>query len=670
MNFGPADVVSFDLFQTLVVGPFDDQRAQLSLLNERARRLSGGAVSDFAAARLATKHWAEERTGEEVTLRQRYRALQRRFALDEDATLELMTEEMQLEQRLTRPSAVVGQWFRAALAQGKTVCIVSDTFYPRDFVERLLEHHGLVGHHRLYLSSELGLLKSTGNLFRHVLRDLGVAASRVLHIGDHPVSDERRPRELGMRTLLLPSALDTFRLHARGARFIRYQDAKGERVVRGLTARRFASGFDPSRALPSFVGPSVQDLGYSVFGPMLLAFSSWLCRQLERDGVDQAFFLARDGRVLRDAYERLRAVRPTLPPSVYLWASRRSTCFPCVRERAQLRHLLAPPPSPMPLGALLQHRFALTEADLASRAAGEFGFSDWSAEVRLERDRERVLAVLEAFERVVLRRAAQEREALLDYFAERGLRSARTPAVVDIGHGGTLQRAMAELLSRQDLRGYYFATVPAIASLGRAARSFIGTASDEPQTLFDYEPRIQPFELLFLSDEESFVGFDGEAGNRVARTLPSEADASRKAFARALHAAALEFVDDAVQILGEAVFEGLISPREAMAPYRALLTRPCRADAELFRGIELENAYSGRPRRGVVHAVSAAAVWPEGERALSGAIDPGVPFWFRLLDGAAAQRPPLRKLRKLLRDPSGFVRDSRFLSLRWLGKGR
>lgn len=668
MDFGPVDVVSFDLFQTLLERPVDEQERQLALLDPRARELSQGVLVDFAQIRLAAKGWAEERNGEEVTLRERYRAIERRYGIPEDVALELMQAELLLDERLLRANPRARESFQQALEQGKAVCIVSDTFYPRDFVERLLQENGFEGYQHLFLSSELGLLKSSGRLFRHVLSHLGVAPDRVLHIGDDPNSDVRRAAECGIRTCRLVPSSEVFTAHARGARFMRCLDDRAHSWIRGFVARRFAANWKPG--LPSsFVGARAEHLGYSVFGPMLLGFVLWLCREFDSDRIDRAFFLSRDGRVMKQAYDRLRLLRPELPPSVYLHASRRGTCLPALRRADELETLLDVPAAPMALDALLHYRFGLTASDLALVSPGDYGFDAWTVSIRIDRDRAKLRTLLQALSPRVLEIASDEREQLSAYYGQAGLHDCSRPALVDIGHQGTLQTAIARVTGRADLAGYYFASVPAIAALRGRARSFVGFASERPGTLAAYEPRLQLFELLFLSDESSFVRVSPEAHGWRVHTVDASGDGARQAFARALHQGALDFIDDVASGVGRALFDFRVAPEEALAPYLEMLANPCRADAEPFVGVELENAYSGRARRGVVEAFSIGAVWPEGQRALRGSRDPRVPVWARWVEQAAQRRSALRKLRKLLRDPGAFLRDSRFVALRRLGGG-
>jgi hypothetical protein len=131
-----------------------------------------------------------------------------------------------------------------------------------------------------------------------------------------------------------------------------------------------------------------------------------LCGQLRREGVDAAYFLARDGRVMKQAYDRVRALCAELPPATYLWASRRGTCLPGIRTVEQLPALLDLPAAPLPLRALLAHRFALTDADLAGVQSRDFGFESWDVSVRVDADRRQLGALLEALATPVLAAAS------------------------------------------------------------------------------------------------------------------------------------------------------------------------------------------------------------------------------------------------------------------------
>ena len=53
---------------------------------------------------------------------------------------------------------------------------------------------------KVYVSTEYGKTKKSGNLFREVMREQGT--ENILHIGDHIISDYVRPRQVGMKGVL------------------------------------------------------------------------------------------------------------------------------------------------------------------------------------------------------------------------------------------------------------------------------------------------------------------------------------------------------------------------------------------------------------------------------------------------------------------------------------
>ena len=85
------------------------------------------------------------------------------------------------------------------------VVITSDMYLDKKIVETILANAGCNEYQKLYLSSNENASKRTGNLFRLMLREQGVEANDVLHIGDNPLSDYLMPRLIGIKSILLKS---------------------------------------------------------------------------------------------------------------------------------------------------------------------------------------------------------------------------------------------------------------------------------------------------------------------------------------------------------------------------------------------------------------------------------------------------------------------------------
>lgn len=69
---------------------------------------------------------------------------------------------------------------------------------------------GLSGRfHRAYAGEELGFLKPSSELFHHIVRDLGVPADRVLHLGDRPETDGVAASGAGCRVHIFDSGFSS-----------------------------------------------------------------------------------------------------------------------------------------------------------------------------------------------------------------------------------------------------------------------------------------------------------------------------------------------------------------------------------------------------------------------------------------------------------------------------
>lgn len=112
--------------------------------------------------------------------------------------MELDIERSGLSARLE-----IKELYDYALALGKRILIVSDIYLPIEFVEETLHSNGYTGYSKLYLSSTTGVLKSTGNMFRFVLKDTECNAQDVLHVGDNILGDFIRPKSLKIKSICI-----------------------------------------------------------------------------------------------------------------------------------------------------------------------------------------------------------------------------------------------------------------------------------------------------------------------------------------------------------------------------------------------------------------------------------------------------------------------------------
>jgi hypothetical protein len=152
----------------------------------------------------------------------------------------------------------------------------------------------LVG--RIYSSADIGATKRQGDLFGHVLREEGIVAGRVLHIGDDETADFRVPAELGLRTLHLP--------RSRTQRHLSRANGGLAELGRLVRRRRI-----PVRVRAGAAGDA-EVFGREILGPIVAEFcvSIWLyADEARRSGDVALLFCARGGLGIREAFERVLA---------------------------------------------------------------------------------------------------------------------------------------------------------------------------------------------------------------------------------------------------------------------------------------------------------------------------------------------------------------------------
>jgi FMN phosphatase YigB (HAD superfamily) len=423
-SIASAKIVSFDIFDTLVRRPFLRPVDVFFALEKDLRR------PGFARARIEAERLARTTLGKgEVTLDDIYGFLGEPFAA-------LKAEEISCELRACIRNDEAGGLYDYADSLGKPLILVSDMYLPRAAIEKILENAGYAKHRRLFLSNEAGTQK-VSRLFAHVAEQLGCACRDILHIGDNPIGDVDVPRRLGV-----------------AAR--RYQPAPERLTSQGNWLAReiedLSRGDDPDLSyLLSFVARfSAEnagrndiffDIGASVVWPMSVLFCSWLVELARAKSISRAYFLSRDGFLFKKVFDALFAAQSGLRAEK-LFVSRRAIALPFeIAVKGNLSLLTYGKDESAPLSrdslwalmdvedADLRAKFdAFMERDFAGEAAPAYAvdlfIADYPDEVR---------AVFEA-----------ERRRAERYLEQAGLFEGDC-LIVDIGWGGTMQRALMEM---------------------------------------------------------------------------------------------------------------------------------------------------------------------------------------------------------------------------------
>lgn len=493
-------VVSFDVFDTALLRGVGFP-SDLFLLVEHEARSQGFACPGFHQRRIEAERAARDVAWalgkHEVTLDDIYQELEGHYGPSELEQLRRL--ELETELALSAPNPVILELHRRARQMGRKVVFVSDMYLPRNTIAAMLERAGY-DWDGLWVSCVSGKTKHEGALFDEVCAALGVGSHGLLHVGDNLRSDVEMPRRRGIEAVHYPMPV----AEHRPARRLPLS------LLRGAWRARNAKA-------PSSRDEVMAYAGFTYGSVLFLSFARWLAEQAEKDGIEHLVFLARDGFIMRRVYEELRRVETgkPLPPSTYVYASRRALNVPMIKYLDEKTlDFLAGGQDETQVGVLFQ-RVGIELTPEVEQTLRDVGLSGSSHVVRSWAERAPVREAFRRMEKTVLGVASRERSTLLRYLREQPFHGARRIGVVDLGWHGTLQkslvRALRDLGQPPEVMGYYFglfANARQNLRLGFPMRGFLCDPFSQHENHVRIQRVVQILELIHGAPHGSVVRFE------------------------------------------------------------------------------------------------------------------------------------------------------------------
>jgi FMN phosphatase YigB (HAD superfamily) len=232
--------------------------------------------------------------------------------------------ELEVERQMLRPIQKTRARISLEREAGRRILFVTDSPLPRDFITDVLRCAGMaVVGDPIYVSSELGLSKRNGTLFRHVQAAEQITVTRWCHVGDDSGADYDAAKRLGVEAehsvYSRPQAVERLLLRNRPPDSRSWVEATG-----ALMASRLASDRSPRDAADKLVD--------QFLGPFLCVFGHWILRRAAADGRKRLYFAARDGRLLHSVCRVLAQQAGDNFDLRYLYVSRQAVLFPAMTD--------------------------------------------------------------------------------------------------------------------------------------------------------------------------------------------------------------------------------------------------------------------------------------------------------------------------------------------------
>lgn len=281
------DVISFDIFDTLIFRPFALPEDLFYILEEKQNYL------DFKRLRMYAEWKARERKKKnfgtyEVTLYDIYDYLEEYIGIEAKSGAEL---EFETELELCYANPYMKQVVTQLIQQGKTVIVMSDMYLTKDLIEKLLYHCGYSGFAELFVSCDQGLSKYEGTLYSLVKKKFGKQKTYI-HVGDNPNSDQKRAKENDFDVYFYQNVTEAGIPQRSSCMSYLVGSA-----YKGIVNSHFHNGIKQYSM--------AYEYGFACGGLFVLGYCMFVHRYAQTNGIDKVLFLARDGEILKKVYDQL-----------------------------------------------------------------------------------------------------------------------------------------------------------------------------------------------------------------------------------------------------------------------------------------------------------------------------------------------------------------------------
>lgn len=281
------DIISFDIFDTLIFRPFKSPVDLFYIVAEKLNYLDFANLRVFAEyqARLEKK---EKSNTEEITILDIYQYVEEHIGIKSLVGLE---KELETEKDLCFANPFMKEVFEILKKHNKKIILISDMYLTKDMIIELINSCGYNGFSDVFVSCEYEKSKHQGDLYTIVKNIYGNNKSYI-HIGDNPYSDFKKAKENGFDTLLYKNVNEIGNMY----RCDDMSQIIGS-AYSGIINTYLHNGLNKFSLQYEF--------GFIYGGLFVLGYCNFINEYVKKHNIDKVLFLARDGDILKQVYDKL-----------------------------------------------------------------------------------------------------------------------------------------------------------------------------------------------------------------------------------------------------------------------------------------------------------------------------------------------------------------------------
>ena len=276
------EIVSFDVFDTLLIRPFVDAK-DIYMYIEQKYQLNG-----FYNARIEAENKARQSLNKEVTIYEIYEYIDNKYSNIID--LEVKTELLLIE-----ANPLLLNIYQEAKKQNKKIIVISDMYLDSKTLELMLQKNN-INIDKIYVSCEFNKRKADGELYKYVISDLNTSPSNIVHIGDNYISDYVMANDNGILGYKVPTIINNNLSNNETNFCLSYYNSNKNIEISKLI--HLFSQYYCCNDNTNFY----EKLGYMLAGPLVLGYLRYVCESAKNNNIDLLLFVSRDGYLLKEIY--------------------------------------------------------------------------------------------------------------------------------------------------------------------------------------------------------------------------------------------------------------------------------------------------------------------------------------------------------------------------------
>ena len=299
------DVISFDVFDTLILRPFSNPADLFILVGKKLGQM------EFEKIRKDAEKDARDKAqilkgSREITLEEIYAIVEEKTGIPKEVG---MQTEFEIELQYCFANPYMKRVYQLIQDYDKPIIFVSDMYLPYALMARLLRKNGYSEYEKLYISCEFGCTKRSGDLYKCVQQDY--QDKKIIHIGDNHTVDIKMAEQCGLHAIFYKS------VNAIGQKY--RADGMSTLVgsaYRGLINAHLHNGVQTYSPYYEY--------GFLYGGLYVLGYCSWIHRKAVQEGIEKILFLSRDGAIYQKVFNLLFS---DISNEYFLWSRMANTRY-------------------------------------------------------------------------------------------------------------------------------------------------------------------------------------------------------------------------------------------------------------------------------------------------------------------------------------------------------